>query len=67
MSHILKKKDLETIYDKVIEILEQIGITFGTKKALELLAKNGAKIEGDKAFIPKALLERCLESLPKYD
>ena len=34
MSHILKKKDLETIYEKVIEILEQIGITFGTEKAL---------------------------------
>lgn len=67
MSHILKKKDLETIYEKVIEILEQIGITFGTEKALELLGKNGAKIEGSKAFIPKTLLERCLESLPKYD
>lgn len=67
MSHILEKKDLETIYEKAVEILETIGITFGTEKALNLLRENGARIDGNKAFISESLLKKCLDRLPKYD
>ena len=55
----------ETIHEKSIEILENTGVIFNYEPALELLKSKGAKIEGEKAFIPRALVEECLKTCPE--
>ena len=63
---ILSDSDMELIHQTSIEILSKTGIMFNSKKALELLEKNGADVnyETKIAKISPALVEKALKTLP---
>lgn len=67
MPRLLDANTIGEIHKYIRDILENIGIAFGTEKALDLFKKHGAKVEGDRVFISNELLEKALSSLPKYD
>lgn len=67
MPRLLDDNTIAEIHKYIRDIHENIGISFGTEKALDLFKKHGAKVEGDRVFISNELLEKALSTLPKYD
>ncbi|MGB9793371.1 MAG: trimethylamine methyltransferase family protein, partial [Caldanaerobacter sp.] len=58
---------IQSAYMQALEIIASIGIRFESEVARELFKKHGAKVEGEKVFIPHHLMEKALESTPKQD
>jgi trimethylamine---corrinoid protein Co-methyltransferase len=57
--------DVERIHLASLEILETTGIWFlGSPQALALLGGAGARVEDNRAFLPRSLVEEALASLP---
>ena len=65
MPNLLDKETIESIYEKAADILATVGVEFELDSAIDLFAKNGAKVDGKKVFISPALLEKTLDLLPK--
>ncbi len=63
---ILTEGQLEAIHKGTLEILEQTGVRFESKKALKLFEKNGCKIDYDqnRVCFPPGLVEECLRKCP---
>jgi len=63
---ILSDMDMELIHKSSMEILANTGIMINSRKALELLEKNGADVNYDKkiAKISPTLFEKALRSVP---
>ncbi|MBN2152008.1 MAG: trimethylamine methyltransferase family protein [Candidatus Lokiarchaeota archaeon] len=61
----LDEQKVERILDAAKEILEGCGCNVMHPRALKLFRDAGATIEGDRAKIPRKLVERCIESAPK--
>ena len=61
----LRDDDLHRIVDAAMTILDTVGIWF-TKApdVVEFLASKGARVEGDRVFFPRKLIEDCLAALP---
>jgi len=55
------------IHQESLHILAEVGVKFHGKKALSLLAKNGARVDRESkiARIPKELVEATLKTTPK--
>ncbi|MDW7730206.1 MAG: trimethylamine methyltransferase family protein [Bacillota bacterium] len=62
---ILTDDDLARIHDASVRVLEEAGMVFQSQKALDLLAKHGAKVTGKTAYIPRTLIEKSLSKCPK--
>jgi len=61
----LRTSDVERIHQASLEILETTGIWIhGSPQALALLRDAGARIEGERAYLPSSLVEEALTSLP---
>lgn len=54
----------EVIHQAVLEVLEEVGVEVHNTKAIELLKKAGAFVDGTRVKIPAALVERALRSAP---
>ena len=61
---ILTKTQLEKVHATSLRILEQIGIDFGHSPALEVLKKGGAKVDGQRAFFSRGLVEEQIKKPP---
>jgi trimethylamine--corrinoid protein Co-methyltransferase len=63
----LSPEEQQVIHDESIRILEEVGAQFHSKKALGILAKNGAKVDHDSgiAKIPPELVNQALQTAPK--
>jgi trimethylamine--corrinoid protein Co-methyltransferase len=63
----LSQEDRERIHRDTLKVLWEVGIKFHSDKALDILRKNGAKIDGDSrvARIPEELVDAALASAPK--
>ncbi len=61
---ILTKTQLGKVHETSLRILEQIGVDFGYAPALEVLKKGGAKIDGQRVFFPRWLVEEQLKKPP---
>ena len=61
---ILTKDQVERVHDTSLQILEQIGVDFGWPPALEVLAKGGAKLEGERVFFSPRMVEEQLKKAP---
>ena len=55
----------EQFHEASLKILWETGIRFFRPEAVELLKKHGAKAEGNRVRIPKALVEKALKNCPK--
>ena len=63
----LSKEEQQIIHNESIRILEKVGVLFHSNKALDILAKNGAKIdtESNIAKIPSEMVDEALKTAPK--
>lgn len=56
--------DLEQIHEATLTIMETAGLVFSHEPARELFAKAGCKIDGQKVFFPKKLVEDQVKKAP---
>jgi trimethylamine--corrinoid protein Co-methyltransferase len=61
----LSEEEVELVHESSLKILSEIGFRFPLGDALALLEKEGAHIHGQIARLPKELVNRAVESLPK--
>jgi trimethylamine--corrinoid protein Co-methyltransferase len=61
---LISPKSQEMIHEKSLHILENTGFAFHYEPALQLLKKHGAKIDGQTAYIPADLVQKCLATCP---
>ncbi len=57
---------VQNAYMQAIQIVEDVGVRFESEVVRELFKKRGARVEGDKVFIPRHLMEEALET-PKRE
>lgn len=64
---VLSDDERARIHRDSLKILWEVGVKFYSKKALKLLEKSGAKVDGDKmfAFIPEEMVNEALRRAPK--
>lgn len=66
MCRYLSDSERERIHSDSLKILADVGVRFMSDKAVGILRKNGAKVEGDKVVkIPRAMVEEALRRAPK--
>jgi len=61
---IVGKGDLPRIHEASIDLLENTGVIFEHNEALEIFKKHGAKVEGKKVFISRAMAETAMNLAP---
>lgn len=63
---ILSEEQVEAIHQATLGVLQQTGVTFSHKKALQLFKKNGCKVdhEIERVYFPPGLVEECLRKCP---
>ncbi|WP_195269505.1 trimethylamine methyltransferase family protein [Eubacterium sp. 1001713B170207_170306_E7] len=61
---ILSKTDIENIHALSLKILDAIGIQFEHPKALEILKANGCRVEGQRVFFDRSIIEETLKKIP---
>lgn len=61
---LISQSELEQIHENSLRIMENIGIIITYEPALEILKKHGVKVDGKKAFFPKALVEEAIKNSP---
>ena len=62
---LLDRQLVDRILEEAFELLETFGTKVGAPEALDLLAAAGARVEDGGVGIPKALVQRALESVPR--
>lgn len=63
----LSESELEAVHNASLEILEETGVSVGSRRALDILRKAGAKVDygENQATIPRSLVEEALKWAPK--
>ncbi|NTW71353.1 MAG: hypothetical protein HGA49_03835 [Eubacteriaceae bacterium] len=61
----ISKNDIEKLHENVVRILSEVGVIFENPRALELFKRNGARVEGNKVFIQRDMLEDAIKSAPE--
>ncbi len=59
-----EENEITLIHETSLKILEEVGIIMTYEPARELLVKNGAKIDGQKVFFPRTLVEEKIKLAP---
>jgi trimethylamine--corrinoid protein Co-methyltransferase len=62
----LNQNEIENIHQKSLEILTRVGIKFRSRKALQILEREGCQIDWQErsAKIPAEIVKKALETLP---
>ena len=60
----LDDKAIKKIHEGSLEMIEKVGMDVHNQEALDLLKKEGVHVSGSRAFIPGALVEKCLKTAP---
>jgi len=60
----LSVKQCEKIHAAALRILEKTGALFQCQEALDILKKGGARVDGDRVFFQKPLIEWALKTVP---
>lgn len=61
---VLNLNKCERLHSAILETMENVGVIIHEKKALEMLKKAGAVIDGNLAKIPSFLVEKSLKAAP---
>jgi trimethylamine--corrinoid protein Co-methyltransferase len=61
---LLSSNDIEKIHETSLRVMENVGIVFGHVPAREILAKHGARVDGQKVLFPQAMVEAKLKTVP---
>lgn len=64
--NILTQKDLLSIHNATMDVLQSVGVKFPSKKALSILKAHGCKVDDDNAIVkfPGDIVERYLAQAP---
>ena len=60
----LSQDAMERLHEGSLRLLENKGVVFQSEAACELFRRNGARVDGETAYIPRALVEACLKQVP---
>jgi len=60
----LSETQCQKIHEAALSVLEQTGVLFQCQEALQILKKGGARVDGEKVYIPAAMVERALNTVP---
>ncbi|MDY4971676.1 MAG: trimethylamine methyltransferase family protein [Lachnospiraceae bacterium] len=61
---VLSQNELEMIHENSLRIMEEIGIVITYEPAREIYAKHGAKVDGNRVYFPKKLVEEAIKLSP---
>jgi trimethylamine--corrinoid protein Co-methyltransferase len=63
----LGESERALVHDKTLWVLENVGVSFPSKRALDLLAAGGAVVDRERrlARLPRDLVEHCLGTVPR--
>lgn len=61
---LLTQEEIEKIHDNSMRILENIGMVISYGPAKEVYAKAGCKVDGDRVYIPRKLVEEAIKLAP---
>ena len=63
---VLSESERAFIHEKTLWVLENVGVSIPSKRALDLLAKGGAAVDRERhlARLPRQLVEHCLSTAP---
>ena len=61
---VFTEEQCQEIHSATLEVLERVGVEIKYPKAIEILKKAGAYVEGTRVKFPPALVERCIRSAP---
>jgi len=61
---VITNDELMMIHENSMKIMDEIGIYMPYDPAKELLAKHGARVDGDTVHFPKAMVEAAIKSAP---
>lgn len=63
---IVNEKQLDAICRGTLQVLEKTGVVFHHKKALEIFAASGCRVDfdNDRVRFPAGLVEECLDNIP---
>jgi trimethylamine--corrinoid protein Co-methyltransferase len=61
---VLTQDEIERIHETSLKIMENVGIVFLYGPAREILARHGARIEGQTAYFPRYMVENNLKEVP---
>lgn len=56
--------EIELIHERSLDILNNIGVIFQSKEAIEIFKNNGAKTDKYKVFISRQMVENALNTVP---
>jgi len=62
---LLDRELIARIFSEAYVLLEKHGVKVGDAEALDLLRDAGARVADGATFLPSALVERCLQSVPR--
>jgi trimethylamine--corrinoid protein Co-methyltransferase len=62
---VLKDEQCNEIYLATLKCLSRVGVIVDYPPALDLLASSGARIEGNRAYIPADIIQNALGSAPR--
>ena len=60
----LTSNEVESVHQATLRILNEIGIVLAQTEAREVLAGAGAKVQGERVFLPPDLVERAVGQCP---
>ncbi len=63
-SRIISDDQIETIHQRSLDVLEEIGMDVLNKEAISIYAKAGAKVSGDRVRIGRDIVEEALKTPP---
>ena len=61
---VVNQNDIEKLHATTLRIMDEIGVVIGSAKARNILAKGGAKVDGQTVHISQAMIERALKTVP---
>lgn len=61
---ILSQNEIEQIHETSLRIMEEVGLVFSYAPAREIFAKGGAKVDGERVYFPKDMVEREIKKAP---
>lgn len=61
---VFSDQQCEEIHSAALEVLERVGVNIHHPKALEIVKKAGAYVNGNRVKFPAALVEKCIRSAP---
>ncbi|ATW27879.1 trimethylamine methyltransferase family protein [Candidatus Formimonas warabiya] len=61
---VLKKDQIEQIHETTMNVLEKIGVEFRYGPALDVFAKAGVKVEGQRVFLSRKMVEEQIKKAP---